>query len=98
MNRTAWLQQWRMQRFCDVLERFEAKRLTALDSAGLLGMLESGFWRCRRRYVEKDQDGLFSRRLGKASVQRRAWSAVMGPLRPMTMRRLAAVRPRSPAR
>ena len=46
MNRTAWLQQWRMERLCDELGRFEAKRLSALDSAELLGMLERGFWRC----------------------------------------------------
>ena len=40
MNRTAWLQERRMEKFCDVLGRFEAKRLSALDAAELLGMSE----------------------------------------------------------
>ena len=97
MNRTAWLQQWRMERLCDELGRFEAKRLSALIRPSCWGCWSAASGAAGRRYVEKDQDGLFSRRLGKACARRRAWLAVIGPWRPMTIRRLAAVRPRSPA-
>ena len=45
MNRTMWLQERRMEKFCDVLGRFEAKRLLALDAAELLGMSERSFRR-----------------------------------------------------
>ena len=40
MNRTMWLRERRMEKFCDVLGRVEAKRLSALDAAELLGMSE----------------------------------------------------------
>ena len=70
MNRTMWLQERRMEKFCDVLGRFEAKRLSALDAAELLGMSERSFRRYRRRYEEEGLDGLFDRRLGKASARR----------------------------
>ena len=70
MNRTMWLQERRMEKFCDVLGRYEAKRLSALDAAELLGMSERGFRRYRRRYEEEGLDGLFDRRLGKGSARR----------------------------
>ncbi len=70
MNRTMWLQERRMEKLCDVLGRFEAKRLSALDAAELLGMSERSFRRCRRRYEAEGLDGLFDRRLGKASSRR----------------------------
>lgn len=59
-----------MEKFCVVLERFDAKRLSALDAAELLRMSEHGFQRYRRRYEEEGLDGLFDRRLGKASSRR----------------------------
>ena len=59
-----------MEKFCDVLARFESRRLSALDAAELLGMSERGFRRYRRRYEEEGLDGLFDRRLGKASARR----------------------------
>ena len=70
MNRTMRLQERRMEKFCDVLGRYEAKRLSALDAAELLGMSERGFRHYRRRYEEEGLDGLFDRRLGKASARR----------------------------
>ena len=70
MNRTMWLQERRMEKFFDVLGRFEAKRLSALDAAELLGMSERSFRRYRRRYEEEGLQGLFDRRLGKASSRR----------------------------
>lgn len=59
-----------MEKFCDVLGRYEAKRLSAQDAAELLGMSERGFRRYRRRYEEEGLHGLFDRRLGKASSRR----------------------------
>ena len=70
MSRTAWLQERRMEKFDDVLGRFEAKRLSAMDAAELLGMSERTFRRYRRRYEEEGREGLFDRRLGKASLRR----------------------------
>ena len=70
MNRTAWLQERRMEKFQDVLGRFEAKRLSARDAAELLGMSERSFRRYRHRYEEEGLEGLFDRRLGKASARR----------------------------
>ena len=70
MNRTALLQERRMQSFQDVLGRWQARRLSALEAAELLGMSERSFRRYRRRYEEEGSDDLFDRRLGKASARR----------------------------
>ena len=70
MNRTALLQERRMQSFQDVLGHWQARRLSALEAAELLGMSERSFRRYRRRYEEEGLDGLFDRRLGKASARR----------------------------
>ena len=70
MNRTAWLQERRMEKFQDVLGRFAARRLSARDAAELLGMSERSFRRYRHRYEEEGLEGLFDRRLGKASARR----------------------------
>ena len=69
MNRTALLQERRMQTFQDVLGHWQARRLSALEAAELLGMSERSFRRYRRRYEEEGLDGLFDRRLGKASAR-----------------------------
>ena len=70
MNRTAWLQDRRMQKFRDVLSRWERKDLSALEAAEILGVSERQFRRHRRRYEEQGLEGLIDRRLGKASVRR----------------------------
>src|SRR5581483_2817258 len=70
MNRTGWLQDRRMQKFRDVLSRWEAKKLSALEAAELLGMSERSFRRYRRRYEAEGASGLEDRRLGKASARR----------------------------
>ena len=70
MTRTTWLQERRMEKFQDVLDRFEEKRLSAMDAAELLGMSERSFRRYRRRFEEEGLEGLFDRRLGKASARR----------------------------
>ena len=70
MNRTTLLQERRMQTFHDVLGHWQARRLSALEAAELLGMSERSFHRYRQRYEEEGLDGLFDRRLGKASARR----------------------------
>ena len=70
MNRTTLLQERRMQTFHDVLGHWQARRLSALEAAELLGMSERSFCRYRQRYEEEGLDGLFDRRLGKASARR----------------------------
>ena len=70
MNRTTLLQERRMQTFQDVLGYWQARRLSALEAAELLGMSERSFRRYRQRYEEEGPDGLFDRRLGKASARR----------------------------
>lgn len=70
MNRTAWLQDRRMQKFRDVLSRWESKQLSILEAAEILGMSERQFRRYRDRYAEDGLAGLLDRRLGKASAKR----------------------------
>jgi transposase len=70
MNRTAWLQDRRMQKFRDVLSRWERKELSALEAGEILGVSERQFRRYRRRYEEDGLAGLVDRRLGKASARR----------------------------
>jgi transposase len=70
MNRTAWLQDRRMQKFRDVLSRWERKDLSAMEAAEILGVSERQFRRYRRRYEEEGLAGLVDRRLGKVSTRR----------------------------
>ena len=70
MNRTAWLEDRRMQKFRDVLSRWESKQLSMLEAAEILGMSERQFRRYRDRYEEDGLDGLRDRRLGKPSPKR----------------------------
>jgi len=70
MNRATWLQDRRMQKFRDVLSRWESGQLSMLEAGELLGMSERQFRRYRDRYEEEGMDGLRDRRLGKASPKR----------------------------
>lgn len=70
MNRLNWLQDRRMQKFKDVLSRWEARSLSALEAAELLGMSERSFRRYRQRYDEEGTPGLVDGRLGKKSNKR----------------------------
>src|SRR5215472_1949399 len=70
MKRTTWLQDRRMQKFRDVLSRWERKELSAMEAGELLGCSERQFRRYRRRYEEEGLAGLVDRRLGKASLRR----------------------------
>src|ERR1700682_982451 len=70
MNRAAWLQDRRMQKFRDVLSRWERGDLSMMEAGELLGMSERQFRRYRDRYEEDGLDGLFDRRLGRPSPKR----------------------------
>jgi transposase len=59
-----------MQKFRDVLSRWERKQLSALEASEILGCSERQFRRYRARYEEDGLEGLADRRLGKASVRR----------------------------
>ncbi len=70
MNRAAWLQDRRMQKFRDVLSRWEQGQLSMMEAGELLGMSERQFRRYRDRYEEEGVEGLVDRRLGKPSPKR----------------------------
>lgn len=70
MNRTAWLQDRRMQKFRDVLSRWESGWLSMMEAGELLGMSERQFRRYRERYAAEGLEGLRDRRLGRASAKR----------------------------
>jgi transposase len=70
MNRTTWLQDRRMQKFRDVLSRWERGTLSMMEAGELLGMSERQFRRYRDRYEEGGLEGLVDRRLGKPSPKR----------------------------
>ena len=70
MNRTTWLQDRRMQKFRDVLSRWERGELSMMEAGELLGMSERQFRRYRDRYEEAGDEGLRDRRLGKPSMRR----------------------------
>src|SRR6202011_1374278 len=70
MNRATWLQGRRMQKFRDVLSRWERRELSMMEAGELLGMSERQFWRYRERFEEGGEAGLIDRRLGKPSRKR----------------------------
>ena len=70
MNRTTWLQDRRMQKFRDVLSRWERGDLSMMEAGEVLGMSERQFQRYRDRYEEDGLEGLVDRRLGKPSPKR----------------------------
>jgi hypothetical protein len=70
MNRATWLQGRRMQKFRDVLSRWEQRELSMMEAGELLGMSERQFRRYRERFEEEGEAGLLDRRLGKASPRR----------------------------
>jgi transposase len=59
-----------MQKFRDVLSRWERRELSLLEAAELLGMSERQFRRYRGRFEEEGEAGLVDRRLGKVSPKR----------------------------
>ncbi len=67
MGRTVALQGVRMIKFRSVFDRLEARELSKLEAAELLGIGERTFRRWCCRYREGGEAGLLDRRLGKAS-------------------------------
>ena len=67
MNRSDWREDRRMQKFRDVLSRWEAGALSQLEAAELIGCSERQFRRYRDRFADDGCDGLRDRRLGKPS-------------------------------
>lgn len=59
-----------MQKFRDVLSRWERGDLSMMEAGELLGVSERQFRRYRDRYEEDGLEGLVDRRLGKASPKR----------------------------
>src|SRR4030081_3504098 len=70
MIRAAWLQDRRMQKFSDVLSRWERGGLSMMEAGALLGMSARQFRRYRDRYEEDGHLGLVDGRLGKPSPKR----------------------------
>src|SRR6202166_386815 len=70
MNRTAWLQGRRLQKFRVVVSRWEAGVLSMKDAGELLGVSERQFRRFRDRYEEDGEEGLRDRRLGRTSPKK----------------------------
>ena len=59
-----------MQKFENVLHRWERKELSAIEAGEILGVSERQFRRYRQRFAEDGLAGLADRRLGKASGKR----------------------------
>jgi transposase len=59
-----------MQKFRDILSRWERRELSALEAGELLGMSERQFRRYRQRYEEEGEAGLKDKRLGRVSAKR----------------------------
>jgi transposase len=59
-----------MQKFRDVLSRWESGQLSMMEAGEVLGMSERQFRRYRDRYEEEGLEGLRDRRLGKPSPKR----------------------------
>jgi transposase len=67
MSRALWHQDRRMQKFRDVLSRWERRELSQLEAAELLGCSERQFRRYRDRFEAEGDAGLLDKRLGRAS-------------------------------
>ncbi len=70
MRRTELLQGLRIMKFEMILERFRARELSQVEAAEILGVHERTFRRWRDRCEDEGLDGLYDRRLDKASARR----------------------------
>src|SRR4030088_3458334 len=77
MNRTTLVQDRRMEKFEELLRRWDRGELSGSEAGELLGCSERQFRRYRRRYEEDGLEGLADRRLGKASARRISVGEVM---------------------
>jgi hypothetical protein len=58
-----------MQRFREILSRWERKELSAMEASEVLGCSECQFRRYRHRYEEGRLEGLMDRRFGGCGRQ-----------------------------
>ena len=70
MNRTTWLQDRRMQKFRDVLSRWERKEVSAMEAGEILGCSERQF---RHRH---EQHAAGTGDIGESSARRAASIAI----------------------
>ena len=70
MRRTERLQGLRLMKFEDVYGRTYRGELSQFEAAEILGMSERTFRRYRDRYEAEGAEGLYDRRLGRASARR----------------------------
>lgn len=70
MSKTKVNQEVLKMRFEDIFDRFQKSELTTQEAAELLNISVSAFYRKRMRYEEEGFDGLYDRRLEKASPHR----------------------------
>jgi hypothetical protein len=92
MRRAEILEGVRMLKLRDVLSRWEAKQISQLEAAELMGVSERTFRRWTRRFEEEGEAGLVDRRLAKPSLRR------VPAGRPHSLRANAlGCKPRSPA-
>jgi transposase len=70
-----------IMRFEELLERWEAGRLSHNEAAAALGVTERTFRRWRARYAEDGGDGLVDRRAGRPSPRRAPEDELQGMLR-----------------
>ncbi len=77
MRRTALLQGLRLMKFEDVYGKTHRGDLSQSEAAEVLGMSERTFRRWRDRFATEGAEGLYDRRLGKASARRVPVDTVM---------------------
>ena len=80
MRRTEQLQGLRLMKFEDVYGRWYGGALSQSEAAEVLGMSERTFRRYRDRFEADGAEGLYDRRLGRASARRAGVDEVMAVL------------------
>lgn len=72
MKKTKVKQEVLKMKFEEVYDRFQKEKLTTQEAAELLGISVSVFYRKRTRYEEEGFEGIYDKRLGRASPHRAA--------------------------
>ena len=80
MRRTERLQGLRLMKFEDIYGRSYRGELSQSEAAEVLGMSERTFRRYRDRFEADGAEGLYDRRLGRASARRAGVDEVMAVL------------------
>lgn len=77
MKRTEVLQGIRTMKFEEIYRRTSSRNLSQVEAADILGISERTFRRWRDRYEDEGEQGLYDRRLGRASSRRVPVDTVM---------------------